>query len=50
LAKKRAKPTKAQRVKAVARERVGPPKPARVLKERTAGTPKHKKKLTEADD
>jgi hypothetical protein len=44
--KKRKAPDKSTRVKAVARERVGAPKPARVIEDkRVRDKPKHKKNV-----
>jgi hypothetical protein len=46
---KRKTPTKSERVKAVARQRVGTPKPARIIADkRLRDKPKHKKNV-EAD-
>jgi hypothetical protein len=48
--KKLKQPDKTTRVKAVARERVGSPKPGRVLADkRLRDKPKYKKKTPEAD-
>jgi hypothetical protein len=48
--KKRKSLDKTKRVKAVARERVGSPKPARVIEDkRLREKPKHKKNAVEAD-
>jgi hypothetical protein len=48
--KKRKVLTKTKRVKAVARERVGSPKPARVILDKTLRVkPKHKKPVFEAE-
>ncbi len=48
--KKQKTTTKSKRVKAVARERVGIPKPARVLADkRLREKPKYKKRQTEAE-
>jgi hypothetical protein len=51
MANKRPRPSKAKRVKAVARKRVGAPKPARALDERQEREqPKHKKRWQDEAD
>ncbi len=48
--KKPAKPNKTKRLKAIARERVGAPKPAFAIPEKAKRTkPKHKKPITHED-